>query len=178
MGSDKFQNSRRWKWLRRCLYLRFRLSRRSSRCLRSRSMKMLLRSLWFRPSRRSCKLQLLWSCSPWHQPWWQHQLWRQSLRKLQVLSTEVATEGLVTEVALPSLRPSRPRSTEVATEVVSTVAVQLPQPRRWWFHRRTRNYNRGHRRRCDASLLLKEHERCQDHPPCPFFRTYSGIFCP
>merc|ERR1712048_870698 len=116
-------------------------------------MKMLLRSLWFRPSKRSCKLQLLWSCSPWHQPWWQHQLWRQSLRKLQLLSTEgatevlppslrpsrprsteVVTEGLVTEVALPSLRPSRPRSTEVATEglateVVSTVAVQLPQPR-------------------------------------------------
>merc|ERR1712187_790371 len=79
---------------------------------------------------------------------WQHQLWRQSLRKLQVLSTEVATEvvlpssrpsrprstgvateGLVTEVALPSLRPSRPLSTEVAMEVVSTVAVQLPQPR-------------------------------------------------
>merc|ERR1711870_124711 len=96
------------------------------------SMKMSLRSLWFRPSRRSCKLQLL--STEVATEGLATEVVLPSLRPSRPRSTEVATEGLVTEVALPSLRPSRPRSTEVATEglateVVSTVAVQLPQPR-------------------------------------------------
>merc|ERR1711870_148929 len=91
------------------------------------SMKMSLRSLWFRPSRRSCKLQLL--STEVATEGLATEVVLPSLRPSRPRSTEVATEGLVTEVALPSLRPSRPRFTEVVTEVVSTVAVQLPQPR-------------------------------------------------